>query len=162
MTWNHDDSATRPESGFLARKLARAQSILATYGFRPFEVYRRYALPGRQAGVASGGAVGCAARSEVRHPPRPAAGAAALHLHPLWLPWRLLRLRRVLLLLLWWGLPHGWGLLTHGTLVRLLIQLRRRCLLRWRWGGATNQVPCQPLPLEPRKLLLVRGRVRLG
>ena len=127
------------------------------------------ALLPRPPGVASGGAVGSAARPEVRrHSTGPASGPAALHVHPLGLPWRLLLLlRRWLLLLLWWGLPHGWGLLTHGILVRLLVQLlvqlllRLRLLLRWRllWW-LLLLLHHHLLPLEPRKLVLVRVRVR--
>ena len=132
------------------------------------------ALLPRPPGVASGGAVGSAARPEVRrHSTGPASGPAALHVHPLGLPWRLLLLlRRWLLLLLRWGLPHGWlphgwGLLTHGILVRLLVQLlvqlllRLRLLLRWRllWW-LLLLLHHHLLPLEPRKLVLVRVRVR--
>ena len=150
-TWN-DGRAQR--SGFLAQS-ERGRSY-------------RDALPQRPPGVASGGAVGSTARPEVRHSTGPASGPAALHVHPLGLPRRLLLLRRRwLLLLLWWGLPHGWGLLTHGILVRLLVQLlvqlllRLRLLLRWRllWWLLLLLLH-HLLPLEPRKLVLVRVRVR--
>jgi len=103
-----------------------------------------------------------AARPEVRrHSTGPASGPAALHVHPLGLPWRLLLLlRRWLLLLLWWGL------LTHGILVRLLVQLlvqllllllRLRLLLRWRllWWLLLLLLHHHLLPLEPRKLVLL-------